>query len=196
MQPTDPTELATGPAADPSRAPASGPPPEERLFARVGRVAGVIASERFPTGLRAALKRMAPHQSPGLAFHRFYAQYIDANGCPDGQLADWSAILAGIARMTRPPQSGHQSGAQARMGAVLADCGYSEKRLERLLSTADPNVRRVLFTRATRFLAARGVPWDWAEAAAWLLSAADKREGMSHRIARDFYRNLFKKEDH
>ena len=36
------------------------PAPEETLEQQVGRIAGLIGSERFPTGERAALRRMTP----------------------------------------------------------------------------------------------------------------------------------------
>jgi len=50
----------------------STPAPEtESLWASIARLAGILSSEHFPTGDRAALKRMAPDQPPPLAFYRF-----------------------------------------------------------------------------------------------------------------------------
>lgn len=46
--------------------------PEPQSLARlIGQVAGMISSESFPSGDRAALKRLAPDRPPSLAFYRF-----------------------------------------------------------------------------------------------------------------------------
>ena len=152
------------------------------LASRIARIASTIGADHFPTGERAALKRMPPNESPGLVFFRFWPRYLGTDTPPDAQALDWSVILAGIALMGRSaPQSGR------RFGTVLAETRYSEGRLERLLGTEDTDVRRVLFLRAVRFLAAKGEPFDWLGAAAWLLSTAEKRDEAARRIARDFY---------
>lgn len=152
------------------------------LGSLIARIAGVMGEDRFPTGERAALKRLAPNEPPGLAFFRFWPRYVGADAPSDTQVADWAAILSGIALMGR---NAHQSG--RRFGAVLAETRYSEGRLERLLATEDPAVRRVLFARAVRFLAAKGEAIDWLGAASWLLSSDESRETAARRIARDYY---------
>jgi CRISPR system Cascade subunit CasB len=148
----------------------------------VARIAGVIAADHFPTGERAALKRLAPNEAPRLAFFRFWPRYVGADAPPDAQVDDWAVILSGIALMGR---NAHQPG--RRFGTVLAETRYSESRLERLLGTEDADIRRVLFARAMRFLAAKGEPIDWTGAADWLLSTDEKREVAARRIARDYY---------
>lgn len=165
-----------------AKAEATGANAELSLGSRVARIAGVMATDRFPTGERAALKRLAPNEAPGLAFFRFWPRYVGADTPPDTEVLDWAVILSGMALMGR---KSHQPG--RRLGQVLAETRYSEARLERLLGTEDADVRRVLLSRAMRFLAAKGEPINWVDAAAWLLSADEKREAAARRIARDYY---------
>jgi hypothetical protein len=70
----------------------------------------------------------------------------------------------------------------------MAEAGYSDARVERLLSADDPDIRRQLFARMVRFMTAKAEGFDWAEAAAWLLSGPNTRREKTHRIARDYYR--------
>jgi CRISPR system Cascade subunit CasB len=155
---------------------------EGSLGSTIGRIAATIAADHFPTGERAGLKRMARDEPPGLAFFRFWPRYLNAEAPPDARVREWAAILAGIALMGC---NAHRPG--RRFGAVLAETRYSEDRLERLLGTDDPEVRRTLFLRAVRFLAAKGEAFDWVGAASWLLTSDDRREDAARRIARDFY---------
>jgi CRISPR system Cascade subunit CasB len=156
--------------------------PEPSLGSLIARIARVIGEDRFPNGERASLKRLAAHESPGLTFFRFWPRYVGADAPPDAQVADWAAILFGIALMGRNAHAPHR-----RLGAALADSQYSEGRLERLLAADDQDTRRVLFVRTVRFLAAKGESCNWVEAAAWLLSSDEKRDAAARRIARDYY---------
>lgn len=148
----------------------------------VGRIVAIIGADHFPTGERAALKRLPPNEPPGLAFYRFWPRYVRAETPSDTQALDWALALSGIALMG---SNAHRPG--RRLGAALAQTGYSEMRIERLLGTDDAAMRRVLFMRALRYLAAKGEPIDWVEAARWLLSAQEQREARSRRIARDYF---------
>lgn len=158
---------------------------EETLEQQVGRIAGVIGSERFPTGERAALRRMAPGHRLPLSFYRFAFNYLPAGW--EHAIDDWVTLVAGIALMSPQAYS-----PQAGFGKVLAESNYSELRLERLLAAED-EVRRILFLRAVRYLAAKSKPFNWAEGARFLLARSeDKREALSLRIARDFYSRIDK----
>jgi len=57
------------------------------------------------------------------------------------------------------------------LGQALAEGGFSEGRLERLLSAPD-DVRAELFMDAVRILGARHERFDWQDAAQYLLTAA------------------------
>jgi len=163
---------------------ASVPDPaiEAVLPSRIGQIAATLGGDHFPTGERAALKRFAPGQSVPLAYWRFWPRWLSADAPPEAQSQDWALILAGLAWMGR---AGHQP--KARLGATLAEHGYSEQRLERLLAAEDAATRRQLFARMVRFLAAKGAAIDWLEAARFLLAGDALRETLAHRIARDYY---------
>lgn len=157
---------------------------ETSLESRVGHLVGVIGNERFPTGERAALRRMAPRQGLPwpVSFYRFALMHL-----PDSwerHAEDWVTIVAGIAIMA-PNAHRFDRG----VGKALAEAGYSETRLERLLA-ATGHTQRTLVLRAARFLAAKASPCNWVEFAQLLLTQDDeKRELLNRRIARDFYQN-------
>lgn len=154
---------------------------DQNLASSIARIAGLMSSNQFPTGERASLRRMAPGQIPPLGFYRFAMRYL-----PEGwerNLDEWTVLVAGMAIMApnaHDPRRG--------FGTALAISGYSEARLERLLS-AEGETRRTLVLRAARFLAAKGVAFNWVDAAAFLLTRHDElREQIHRRIARDYYR--------
>jgi CRISPR system Cascade subunit CasB len=161
--------------------------PDEPLAAIMGRISGLIASEHFPNGDRAILKRMDPKQEPPLSFYRFALRYLPEKW--QGRRKAWQTILTGMALMApyihRPDRP---------LGRVLAEERYSEARLERLL-VAEDETQRTLILRTVRFLAAKKQPTDWTQLASLLLTTdAGKREKLHLRIATDYYKNLKEKE--
>jgi CRISPR system Cascade subunit CasB len=159
--------------------------PEETLEQQVGKIAGIISSERLSTGERAALRRMIPGHPLPLSFYRFAFSYLPTGW--EYAIDDWTTLVAGIALMTPNAYS-----PQVGFGKALAEAGYSEFRLERLLA-AGYEVRRTLFLRAIRFLAAKSKPFNWAQGARFLLTRSeDNQEAMNLRIARDFYSRIDK----
>jgi CRISPR type I-E-associated protein CasB/Cse2 len=113
--------------------------PEANLAQVIGRVAAVIEGEQCATGERAALRRMSLDQPPPLIFYRFALRYLPEGWDSTEDLRrDWMTLVAGMARMSpnahRPDQP---------FGKVLAEGGYSEARLERLLS-AEGDTQRTL----------------------------------------------------
>lgn len=159
--------------------------PKETLEKQVGKIAGIIGSDRFPTGERAALRRMSPGFPLPLSFYRFAINYLPEEW--EHAADDWVTLVAGIALMV-PNAYNPRVG----FGGALADAGYSEYRLERLLA-ADQETQRVLFLRAVRFLAAKSKPFNWTEGARFLLARdGRKREALNIRIAKDFYSKVEK----
>ena len=150
------------------------------LGAVLARVAAEVGRDTFPTGTRAALRRMRPEHPPPLAFYRFASDLLPGNW--EAMLSEWVTLVAGVALMS---PGAHQR--SAAMGAVLAQEGYAEARLERLLSAQGATLR-TLALRCARFLASRGSPFDWMDMA-WLLLARDpkRRERINRKIAKDFY---------
>ncbi|RLC19737.1 MAG: type I-E CRISPR-associated protein Cse2/CasB [Deltaproteobacteria bacterium] len=157
---------------------------EPTLGSHVARIAGVLASDGFPTADRASLRRMAPGQPPPLAFYRFAIRYL-----PEGwehALPDWITLVASMALMApgihRPDRG---------LGKALAESGYSEARLERLLA-AEGDTLRSLLMRAARFLASKSAPFNWNDGARMILTRDNhRRERIRLRVARDFYSQTF-----
>lgn len=159
------------------------PPPDGGLPTAIARVDVGLSNPGYPTGDRAALRRMIPGQPPPLSYYRFAIRIL-----PDGWDRDaatrqnWMTIVAGIALMGpdahRPDRC---------LGQVLAEAKYSERRLERLLAAAG-DTARTLVLRTARFLAAKSAPCDWVDLARLLLTQQpDGRDDLALRIARDFY---------
>ncbi|MGE0373340.1 MAG: type I-E CRISPR-associated protein Cse2/CasB [Gammaproteobacteria bacterium] len=172
--------------ADTKAAPA--PPCSEAadppLHQRIGQLAAVLGTDHFPAGDRAALKRMAPSSAPPLAFYRLWLRHLGDDVPVPDQTPAWTVIVAGLAGA--PPRA-HQPG--RGLGQALAESGWHEARLERLLAAADAQQAK-LAADALRFLAARGERFDWTLLARLLLSrAGDARDAIHRQIATDFYRH-------
>ena len=113
------------------------PEPERPgLHATVARIAGLISSDRFATGDRAALRRMAPEQPPPLVFYRLGVRYL-----PEGwehTMDDWVTLVAALAIMApnafRPDHG---------LGQALAEATYSEARGCRGLRGPEVGLRRL-----------------------------------------------------
>ena len=156
---------------------------EGSLASWVGRIARVLADDGFPSEERAALRRMLPTHLPPLAFYRFALRYLPETWDAQHEMRrDWITLVAGIALMS--PRA-HQP--QLGLGRALAVTGFSEARLERLLAS-EGDTRRLLLLRAVRFLTAKVQPFDWVDAAQFLLTRdGEKLETLHRRIARDYY---------
>jgi CRISPR system Cascade subunit CasB len=161
--------------------------PEASLSQVIARVAAAIDSDWLSTGDRAALRRMSLDEPPPLVFYRFALRYL-----PDGWDANeesrrnWMTLVTGMALMSPNPHRPDMP-----FGKALAEEGYSEARLERLLS-AEGDTQRALLLRAARFLAAKTAACNWVHPAQLLLTH-QFREECRRRIARDFYMNIEKK---
>lgn len=151
--------------------------------AHVPAMAGVLAGEYFPTGERAALKRMALDGAAPLAFHRFVLQHVDDAWQAERWQDEWRAVICSLALQRDGGFDPHRP-----WGLALAEAGFSEHRLERLLASRGETLRK-LTLRAARQLAAKGLTADWRQAADLVFCQnAQIRENINRRIARDYYR--------
>lgn len=175
MTTTNATEAAVAPAE-----------PGRDLANRVNRIASILAAEHYPGGDRAALKRHAPGQPPPLAFYRLWLRFLDTDLPPEAATPGWAFLAWGLA------SSGPASHCPGRpLGQCLAESGYAEARLERLLAASDDEVRLSLAASLVRFVAAKGAAFDWVQLAQLLLTRDDDaRERLHRRIATDYYRHL------
>ena len=155
---------------------------ETSLESGIGHLAGVICNERFPTGERAALRRMAPRQGLPwpVSFYRFALMHLPDNW--ERHAEDWVTIVAGIAIMA-PNAHRFDRG----VGKALAEAGYSEARLERLLA-ATGHTQRTLVLRAARS-ASKASPCNWWTRAALAHSGWRKKRTAQSAYSQDFYQN-------
>lgn len=161
--------------------PASEP---DSLWGKIARLGGVLSGEHFPTGDRAALKRMAPDQPPPLAFYRLAFRELPENW--EYRRGAWQTLVAGMALRSGRDNPHNQ---KRPLGQALAQLKYSEARLERLLA-AEGDTLHTLLLRAARFLAAKNESVDWTDCARLLLAEGDRHEQIRREIASDYYRNL------
>lgn len=150
------------------------------LSQTIAHIAHVLAAEGFPTGERARLKRWSPGSPPSLAFYRFAFQHLPDQW--EHQPETWLTLVTGLALMCPSPHRRDLS-----VGRALAETGYAEARLERLLA-AHGNALPTLILRAARFLRAKNASCNWTDFA-YLLDLAGSPEEVRLRIARDYYRH-------
>src|SRR5437867_3783697 len=102
--------------------PATDDSPKEEtssLAKFVHKLAAIIDAEQFPTGDRAALRRLNPGEPPSLAFYRFAFRHLPATW--ENQQKAWITLIAGTALMCPHPHRPDR-----RAGLALAESGYSE----------------------------------------------------------------------
>lgn len=158
---------------------------QSSLSSMLARLAAVIGASHYPAGDRAALRRWAPGQPVPLAFYRLWLRHVGADLPPETQTEAWMLIIWALATL-----GGEAHDPKRPWGQALAEAGFAEGRLERLLSAPD-DVRADLFMQAVRFLAAKGERFDLIQAAQHLLTEDEaKRESLNRRIAQAFYRHL------
>lgn len=150
----------------------------------VAHLAAVIGAAHYPARDRAMLRRWAPDQPVPLSFYRLWLRHLDSDLPSEQQTEAWMTIAWGLAVLGA---GSHEP--KRPLGQALSESGFSEGRLERLLSSPD-DVRTDLFMSAIRFLAAHRERFNWREGAWFLLTGdSDKRERIHRRIAQAFYRN-------
>ena len=166
-------------------------PPEaytSTLASNIGHIAATLSAGHFPAGDLATLRRLGPNSPPSLTFYRFAFKHLPDNW--ENNRDAWQILVAGIALMCPKPHRLERSAGQA-----LAEAGYSEKRLERLLA-AEGDTLHTLLLRAVRFLAAKNETCNWVDFARLLLSVdSAKQEQARLATARNFYRYLPDKKD-
>lgn len=138
----------------------------------IARISGQLGAEHFPTGERAALKRMDPDQlSPGAyaaAVRLLLKAGGDAEVRSDTRLKRWVLLIHGMALMSGPGQVPHGWADGNAAGRVMFDSGYSEDRLRRLLEARRTTFDDLL-SRMARFLAAKRAVINWGDLAPLIL---------------------------
>lgn len=164
-------------------------------MSEIGRVIGLLSTAMIKgflgPGELAQLRRIDPLRPYCPAFwHSLTAWIAPDRTLPPGQETRWAIILSGMARMVGLL---HIPGYP--LGRALAESGFNEGRLNRLLRVTDVAGLAVQVRRVSRFLAAGGVSVNWVDFAYFILTTdPEKREESNRRIARDYYYTTNQKE--
>lgn len=148
----------------------------------------VFQSAILSNATKAALRRMGLATLPPLEFFRFACEHLPPFW--ENHVRNWQCLIASICIMSNIASRPHTS-----FGSALTEAGYSEQRLERLLS-ADGDTRKALIMRAVRYLEHKNCNFNGYDLAALIfLSEQDPVavERLKLRIAKDYY-NLRNKE--
>jgi CRISPR type I-E-associated protein CasB/Cse2 len=155
----------------------------------IGKIARRLARDDYPRSNLAALRRLKPEAPDGAAFWRLVADEVPALFDDERGQRVLAAVVRGMA-VAHPfhlPQGGKRP-----LGMAMAEAGVGDARLLRLLRIGRDELSDEL-GRLARLMASKGNAgtFDWADAA-WLLLTTGGSEAVRRRIARDFYRTLFK----
>lgn len=150
----------------------------------VARLAGILSASHYSNGDRAALRRWSIGQPLPLGFYRLWLRHAEQELPAETHAEVWMVLVWGLATMGA---EAHRPGRP--FGRALAESGYSEARVERLLSASE-GPRIELFMSTIRFLASKGEAFDWLDAAVFLLASdGSVRERAHRRIAQAYFRH-------
>jgi len=170
------------PEGDPSGPSAVTAPSRQKIIASI---AGQLGADHYPTGERAALKRMDPDDpSPGAyaaAVRLLLNAGADAEVKNDARLERWVRLLHGMALMSGPGHAPHGWRDEHATGRVMFESGYSEDRLRRLLEARGKTFDDLL-SRMTRFLATRRAVIDWCDLAPLVLDGEESERAEQARL--------------
>ena len=155
--------------------------PQQTLPDVIGRIAGAMARDLIGPGERAELRRLDVAHPHSPAFWKIMTAWIGPAQTLESETR-WAIVLSGFARLGPPL---HKRG--ARLGRALANAGYSELRLLKLLKVKGPTFADAV-RRLCGFLAAKAEPVDWIELARFILTTDEqKADELRRNIARDYY---------
>ncbi len=168
-------------------APADGmvPPAEPTLGTAIDRLSYRLTDKDVSLGELADLRHLARGEK-NQAFWRVLTREVpDKFSSGKDRENIWAALFAAYALLA--PLG---NGRGISVGSALADTGYSEPRLLRLLRADKKQILDELVT-AARWLAAHGSTADWLEFARFALSRLDENAGSEHYTARKIAHDYF-----
>jgi CRISPR system Cascade subunit CasB len=170
--------------------------PSREWSTAVDAVASAIASGRLGAGELAELRRLSPEDPAPPAFWHALIRLVEPRD-PGPANADrrqawehqWAVILAGMAILDHRPDTS--------FGQALAETGYAEPRLRRLLRARGTRLWDEV-RLGVRFLAAKGAAIRWQDCAGLVLADPETQpswaEQVRRHIARDYFRVLYHRE--
>ena len=163
----------------------------DKISQIIGQVTMALTRGLLGPGETAELRRIDPERPSCPAFWRVMTVWI----APEKRLSPeqenrWAMILSGMARMkpllSLPGRT---------LGKALAEAGFTERRLARLLRTTDAKNLADQVRRITGFLVSQGVPINWIDFAYFILTTdPEKREEKNRSVAADYYYAIKQKE--
>lgn len=180
----------TDPTPPPDSAPAAPDAFGTRFFKVIAGAAHRLGDAEFPTGERAALRRLDPTHPGGRI--AAVCRLLDKCGwdlertSPD-DLRRWTLVLHTLALMSGPGTNPHDPAKPT--GGTIADAGLSEARFARLLTARGPAFRDLL-PRLARFLAAQHQRLDCAPLAELVFRESwneERAEQIRLRLAAQYY---------
>lgn len=168
-------------------------PQKPGLETLISRIAAILRGDGpLSAGDVAALRRMSPQRVDASFLKLASISFEGELPAEPDRLVDqetrWAAIVVGLAHFSDLHDP------TRRLGTALVAAEFSELRFTRLLqSDADRLLDEI--PRLGRFLAAKGVPANWTDAARLLLSSGRRDEERTRRnIARDYYAALSRRD--
>jgi hypothetical protein len=161
---------------------------------QIARIARQIASADFGAGALAELRRKDPCVvSATPSFHRLTASMDASEEAWRGDAARrWATVIQAMAIGTSPGQAGSETVS----GTALAEAGFAESRLARLLASHGDAFRDQVVLLA-RYMNSKQARFHWGDLGELVLveGLKEKRaEALRFRIARDYYRALAAKQ--
>jgi len=155
--------------ADPAGTSVAAAPSRQKIIASI---AGQLGADHYPTGERAALKRMDPDQPSSGAYAAAVRLLLNADADAevknDARLKCWTLLIHAKALMSGPGHAPHGWRDEHAAGRVMFESGYSEDRLRRLLEARGKTFDDLL-SRMARFLAAKRAVVNWGDLAPLVL---------------------------
>ncbi len=167
---------------DPSGRSAATAPSRQKIIASI---AGQLGADHYPTGERAALKRMVPDGPSSGAYAAAVRLLLNADADAevknDARLKRWTLLIHAMALMSGPGHAPHGWRDEHAAGRVMFESGYSEDRLRRLLEARGKTFDDLL-SRMARFLAAKRVVINWRDLAPLVLDGEDSERAEQTRL--------------
>lgn len=174
-------------STDAPEAPAdTAAPAEPTLGTAIARLSHRLTDPDANKGELADLRRLAAKNEKNRAFWRVLTKEVPEkfSGGQDRENI-WASLFAAYALLA-PLGNGRGTG----LGTALAETGYSEPRLLRLLRSDKDQIHDELIT-AARWLAAHGRTADWLEIARFAFSRLNEDGDSDHYTARTIARDYF-----
>ncbi len=161
-----------------------------RLSQIIGRISHAI-NDNLSTGDIAELKRLNPEDPGTPAFWKLMVSCVGEDGIHltgennrDAAEQQWAIVLSAMAHMQK------QHSQVRKLGDALAEAGYSELRLTRLLRATGETLRN-LARGMTLYLVAKGEPFDLLDLARLIFSDGKSwSESFRRQIARSYYAKI------